>query len=104
MKKNVLFLCATLASSASCLAAEYEVIQEKKMFDIKEMTIKVGDSVSFKNNDPFFHNVFSLSDAKFFDLGSYEKGQAKSVVFDETGVVEIECAIHPSMQMKITVE
>ena len=60
-------------------------------------------AVSFKNEDPFFHNVFSLSDAKTFDLGSYPKGQSKSVTFDKPGTVEVECSIHPEMKMLIEV-
>ena len=68
----------------------------------KVMRVSPGDAVSFKNEDPYVHNIFSLSDTKTFDLGSYPQGQAKKVVFDKPGEVEIECAIHP--EMKLTVE
>jgi plastocyanin len=47
--------------------------------------------------------VFSLSDPKTFDLGSYAQGQAKKVVFDKPGTVEVECAIHPDMKMNVEV-
>jgi plastocyanin len=88
-------------------AADYVVEQKNKAFAIRgakvsALKIKVGDTIAFKNLDPYFHNVFSLSDAKLFDLGSYPQGQARSVTFDKPGKVEVECAIHP--QMKITVE
>lgn len=86
------------------LAAEHEVGQQNKAFTEESLTIKVGDVVKFTNNDDFFHNVFSLSDAKFFDLGSYPKGDSRSVTFDTAGEVEVECAIHPSMFMTIKVE
>lgn len=82
---------------------EHVVEQKGKAFTVKEITIKVGDSVSFLNSDPFFHNVFSLSDTKFFDLGSYPEGEAKSVTFDKPGEVAIECAIHPEMRMTVKV-
>ena len=59
--------------------------------------------MKFTNEDSFFHNVFSLSDAKMFDLGSYAKGKSKSVVFDQAGKIEVECAIHPSMHMVLEV-
>ncbi len=78
--------------------------QQNKRFTVKHLKIKVGDTVQFINEDPFFHNVFSLSDAKTFDLGSYPKGQSKSVTFDKAGRVEVECAIHPTMRMVIDVE
>lgn len=81
-----------------------EVGQKNKEFTTKEITIKQGDVVRFKNEDPFFHNVFSLSDAKFFDLGSFPQGEHKDVKFEEKGEVEVECAIHPNMKMKIKVE
>ncbi len=85
-------------------AAEYEVTQKNKAFSVKELTIKVGDTVKFTNEDDFFHNVFSLSDLKTFDLGSYPKGEFKSVTFDKAGEVEVECAIHPSMLMTINIK
>lgn len=106
MKLSVLMIA--LAGFAgplySACAANFEVLQQDKQFSQKALTIKVGDSVSFKNEDPFSHNVFSLSDTKTFDLGSYPKGQAKTVTFDKPGTVEVECAIHPGMKMTIKVE
>lgn len=85
-------------------AAEYEVGQKNKKFTTNELNIKVGDVVKFPNQDTFFHNVFSLSDAKTFDLGSYPQGQFKTVTFDKPGKVEVECAIHPKMHMIINVQ
>jgi len=85
-------------------AAEHEVVQKNKAFSVEELTIKAGDTVKFTNQDDFFHNVFSLSDLKTFDLGSYPKGEFKSVTFDKAGTVEVECAIHPSMLMTINVK
>ena len=98
---------AVLLSVASATAAEQIVEQKDKAFAVNgvkaaTLKVKVGDVVQFKNMDPFFHNVFSLSDAKTFDLGSYPQGQSRSVTFDKAGTVEVECAIHP--QMKMTVE
>jgi plastocyanin len=70
---------------------------------MSSLKIKAGDTVNFVNQDPFFHNVFSLSDAKTFDLGSYPQGQGRKMTFDEPGVVEIECAIHSQMKLVIEV-
>lgn len=102
IRSALALLCFILSTLA--YAESYEVGQKDKAFTVKELKIKVGDTVKFTNNDPFFHNVFSLSDAKLFDLGSYPKGESREVVFDQPGQVEVECAIHPSMQMKIHVE
>ncbi len=84
-------------------AADHTVDQKDKQFSAKQLKIKVGQSINFRNLDPYFHNVFSLSDAKTFDLGSFPLGQAKSVVFDKPGIVDIECAIHPAMKLVVEV-
>jgi plastocyanin len=67
------------------------------------LTIQVGTSVRFPNQDPFFHNVFSYSKTERFDLGRYPKGQAKSVVFDEPGIVNVYCEVHEFMRAAIIV-
>jgi plastocyanin len=89
---------------AALAAREVVVDQKDKQFSEKELRIKAGDTVKFVNSDPFFHNVYSLSDAKTFDLGSYPKGQLRGVTFEKPGVVEVECAIHPTMKLKVHVE
>ena len=53
--------------------------------------------MQFPNEDPFFHNVFSLFNGKRFDLGLYESGTTRSVRFDREGVSYIFCNIHPEM-------
>jgi plastocyanin len=105
MKFISIALAAVAAASLSTTAAAQEkvVLQSGKKFDVTEIEVKVGESVRFQNGDPFYHNVFSLSDVQSFDLGSYPKGESKSVVFEKAGVVDVECAIHPNMQMKVTV-
>jgi plastocyanin len=96
-------LCATLVlASAGGVAADHEVVQKDKAFSVGSLTIKAGDSVSFKNLDPFVHNVFSLTEPQPFDLGTTAQGQSSSISFEHPGTFEVECAIHP--EMKITVK
>jgi plastocyanin len=88
---------------------EFIVDQKDKSFVYKgalveTLSVKVGDVIQFMNMDPYFHNVFSLSDAQMFDLGSYPQGQSKPVRFSKPGKVEIECAIHPQMHMVVEVK
>ena len=90
-------------------AEEHLVSQQNKTFikndkQVSSMKIKQGDIVHFLNGDPFFHNIHSLSKTKTFDLGSYPKGESRSVKFDKKGKVEIECAIHTHMYLELTVE
>ena len=102
---TVILVFVTGAAMAPAVhAKDFEVAQKDKKFSQAKLTVNVGDSVSFKNEDAFAHNIFSLSDSKTFDLGSYPQGQAKKVTFDKSGTVEIECAIHPDMKMVIEVK
>lgn len=84
-------------------AGEHLVLQKGKAFSIKKLNVKVGDTVKFQNDDPFAHNIFSLSDAKSFDLGSFGLGGNRTVTFDKPGTIEIECAVHPDMHMVVEV-
>ena len=91
----------TLGSQAQ--AGEHVVTQKAKAFGAKKLSVKLGDSIKFVNEDPFAHNVFSLSETKSFDLGSHGQGASKSVVMDKAGTVEVECAVHPDMKLTIEV-
>ncbi len=100
-----LALAAVLAGAAAPAAAEEHVVAQKnKAFSVKKLTLKVGDSVKFVNEDSFAHNVFSLSATKSFDTGSFGSGGSKSVTFDKPGKVEVECAVHPDMRLDIEVK
>src|ERR1700730_6441151 len=55
------------------------------------VVVPVGSTVSFPNMDPIFHNVYSLSKPKTFDLGSYDKGQTRKVAFPKPGIVDVYC-------------
>ena len=67
------------------------------------LPITTGTIVEFPNGDPFFHNVFSLSSAKSFDLGRYPQGQIRWVRFDKPGIVKVFCHIHSHMSAVILV-
>lgn len=99
-----LVITSALMFTVSANATTPTVGQKNKQFTKKTLVIKVGDKVRFTNNDPFFHNVFSLSPTKTFDLGSYPKGESREITFDKAGKVEVECAIHPHMRMTIEVK
>jgi len=100
--RTALAMLALAAGQA--FAGEHVVSQKGKAFSVKKLSVQVGDSVRFVNDDPFAHNVFSLSDIKSFDLGSYGQGLAKSVLMDKSGIVDVECAVHPDMKMVVEVK
>ena len=68
------------------------------------LPVLVGTSVEFANNDKTFHNVFSTSEAKKFDLGLYSPGRRRRMTFDKPGVVKILCNVHPSMEAYVVVK
>jgi plastocyanin len=78
-------------------SGSFTLLQKNKMFTPHLLVVPVGSSVAFPNADPFFHNVFSLFDGRRFDLGLYEAGSTRSVVFSREGVSYIFCNIHSEM-------
>ena len=76
---------------------KFTLLQKNKMFTPHLLVVPVGSTVAFPNADPFFHNVFSLFDGKRFDLGLYEAGSTRSVIFSREGVSYIFCNIHSEM-------
>jgi plastocyanin len=77
--------------------------QQGRRFVPDLLAITAGDRVSFPNDDPFLHNVFSQSPARRFDLGSYRRGDTKDKEFPDPGVVDVFCNIHPEMAATILV-
>jgi plastocyanin len=82
---------------AAATPGSFTLLQKNKMFTPHLLVVSVGSSVQFPNADPFFHNVFSLFDGRRFDLGLYEAGSTRSVVFSREGVSYIFCNIHSEM-------
>lgn len=68
------------------------------------LPVQVGATVDFPNSDPIFHNVYSISEAKKFNLGMYPKGMKKTVTFDRPGIVELRCNVHSEMKAYILVK
>jgi plastocyanin len=83
--------------------ATVTLTQKDRRFDPAVVVVPVGSTVSFPNDDPIFHNVFSLSKVKSFDLGYYPIGQTRMVRFDRPGVVQVYCHLHADMSAAILV-
>jgi plastocyanin len=72
--------------------------QRNERFEPKLLPIVAGQTVVFPNFDRLYHNVFSVSPVKPFDLGQYRSTDPpRSVVFDSPGLVPVYCNIHPHM-------
>lgn len=67
--------------------------------------ISTGTTVFFPNNDPHYHNIYSLSRPKRFDLGRYKASEnpASGVLFDKPSFIALRCEIHDHMNANIIV-
>ena len=82
-----------------------QVAQKDLTFLPALLPIRVGTSVEFPNLDDTYHNIFSYSPAKRFDLGRYraEERPIPVQVFDKPGLVTLRCDIHEHMRGLILV-
>jgi plastocyanin len=80
-----------------------QIQQQDRQFSPDLVVVPVGSSVSFPNLDAIFHNIFSLSKARSFNLGNYPKGDTRTVTFPVPGVVYVYCHLHPNMSATIVV-
>lgn len=77
--------------------------QRDQQFVPRLLAVPAGTVVDFPNNDTTFHNVFSLSRVRTFDLGRFAPGRTGSVRFDRPGIVPVFCDIHAHMSAYILV-
>jgi hemoglobin len=85
-------------------APKQRVIEQRnKTFLPHVMAVPVGSTVSFPNFDTIYHNVFSLSKAKAFDLGMYKSGETRDIKFDKPGIIRLGCNLHANMSAYIVV-
>jgi plastocyanin len=84
-------------------SARPKLSQSSLMFRPLVLPILVGTTVDFPNDDNLFHNVFSYSQPKEFDLGLYPRGETRTVTFDKPGIVKVYCDIHSHMYATILV-
>lgn len=73
------------------------IVQNQRRFTPRVLSIPAGTRVEFLNLDRVYHNAFSVSSARRFDLGKYPPGGADTVQFDRPGVINLHCDIHPDM-------
>lgn len=81
------------------------VIEQKELrFTPRVVAVLVGTAVDFPNNDSAWHNVFSASATKKFDLGLYPPGKTRGTTFDRPGIVRALCNVHPNMEAFVVVK
>jgi plastocyanin len=88
---------------ASRPSGPFVMAQKDMQFEPFVLVVPVGAEVSFPNQDPFRHHVYSFSAAKTFELKLYGRGETPVVKFDKPGVVVLGCNIHDNMSAYIRV-
>jgi len=103
-KAGVVWVEGDFSGVADKPPATVELGQRNFQFDVYVLPVRVGTKVVFPNHDEAYHNVFSYSKAKRFDLGRYLKNETQPAeVFDKPGVVKLYCEIHEHMNAVIVV-
>lgn len=97
------YLEGPTVADASSAAPAAKMEQLDRRFSPDFVVVPVGSAVAFVNMDPIFHNVYSLSKPKSFDLGNYDQGKSRSVVFTRPGIIPIYCHLHPNMAATVVV-
>ena len=100
--KNVVIYFNSLPA-AKAAPMQVSIAQKDEQFSPHMVAVTVGSSVAFPNEDPFFHNVFSLSREAAFNLGRYPSGSSRSRTFTRPGIVKVFCEIHSHMSAVIRV-
>ena len=104
LRRAVVYLeTAPAAALESREPARARMDQRNETFLPHVLTVDQGTIVDFPNNDTTYHNVFSISKTRKFDLGRYARGKSKAVLFDRPGVVRIFCDIHSHMSAFVLV-
>jgi plastocyanin len=100
---NVVVFVQDAPHTGSLPVGRARIAQQGESFSPRVVAITRGSTVDFPNADPYFHDVFSLSRAASFDLGSYPRGSSRSWQFPRAGIVKVYCHIHSHMSASILV-
>ncbi|MCG8343646.1 MAG: carboxypeptidase regulatory-like domain-containing protein [Chlorobiales bacterium] len=102
-KKNVVVYLKNVQGTFNAPQEPYVVDQQDLTFIPHVLPVLVGSKVNFKNSDNVNHNVFSPTECKSFNLGTFGPGGYKTVTFDKTCVVDLLCNVHSEMSAYVVV-
>ena len=99
MKKMIVVSCMI---ASVLFSAEHIIDQKGKTFIPHAINVRIGDTIVFKNSDPFAHNAYTDHEENEFDIGMQAPGQDASAKVLASGAFNVECAIHPNMLLEVT--
>jgi len=99
---TIMALAASCFIATTAQAETFDIIQQKKKFSEKKITIKAGDEINFINEDKTTHQIHDREGT--FEPVVQKPGESHKVKFEEPGKYKLRCAIHPKMKLKVTVE
>jgi plastocyanin len=103
-EKTALIWLESTSVSTSSNPEEPVVLDQKDLSFVPSLlAVRQNGAVRIRNSDPVYHNVFSLSSVKRFDVGRRPKGEYLDITFDKAGVVDVFCDIHSNMRAAIYV-
>lgn len=95
--RNVVVFFEGISAPAGLKPTPASIVQKDEQFVPHVVAVTVGSVVDFPNQDPFFHNVFSLSRPATFDLGRFPPGSSRARTFKRPGIIKVYCQIHSHM-------
>lgn len=101
--RNVVIYVSGLKPPTPPAPMRATIAQRLEQFLPQVTAVTVGSTIDFPNQDPFFHNVFSLSKAATFDLGKYQTNATRPHLFTKPGIVKVFCHIHSQMSALVMV-
>lgn len=83
---------------------EHVISQKNRTYAPGAIEINAGDTIKVVNDDIFLHHAFIKSDDMEFDSGSMEEMESAVIEFKKPGIYNMKCAIHPKMNLEVTVK
>lgn len=105
MNRRSIFIIGVLVVTGSvAYAAQHVIGQKGRVFQPGVMTVKAGDTVTFKNDDSVTHHIYSSTKGQEFNLTTTHPGQDAQRTFATAGKLDVRCGLHPGMRLVVTVQ
>jgi plastocyanin len=103
-RATLVAISALLAAAGLAWAADFTVVQRSQEFSVRDLEVRVGDRVTFVNGDNVTHNVYSETKGMEFEIELQPPGRSDSITFARPGTLEVRCAIHSGMRLRVDVK